>query len=580
MAYQNFIIPRTENTYANLLEAYGLANLIKAIDANIRMEIYTDNSHVKLSLKKSIDENVIDTKPYFQIVRFIQNKSTTKPPENIGENYYNYTQQRDRRKAMREEIDIAYKDKELKKDKDKLKTRLKMIDEKYNQVLGLEEEYDVYSKMISNPYSAFTKLYNNLLNNESHFPLLLKTIFDKYTNPDFIYDLKKNKSLKLTHQISQLQLFNPNKGSGLNKAKANALGSSNIPNEWISEILKISGALNSMLCQNIKVGSSYDMKVYVPEFNEIPFSFKKMILSKFKSRTKNIKGSSSAVKLDIINILLLNEIFIKNSEKYIGKPRKTVKGLHSVYQKDLGNNKAVTNISFINTPSFIEINDKTTGKNWLRIIKEQLAIIQPIEERGDAIRGLLAYRNFLSGGDIESYFKFLIWYATYFMQALSKENYYITALRLNTLDSIFDSLNNLLTNQFNIMKFQEITQNGGFQSIATAIRKSTVTLMYTPKASRNFEVKYGLARHLQNKSKTNEELITFISDFIASYNTESARKSETGKGRRTNVREDELQKFYELVDTVDNPKMLGAMLAAYGFALNAKEEKEPQSEEV
>ena len=177
MAYQNFIIPRTENTYANLLEAYGLANLIKAIDANTRMDIYTDNSHVKLSLKKSIDENVIDNKPYFQVVKFIQNKPTTKPPDNIGIQFYNYTEQRERRKAKRAEVDIAYKDKELKKDKEKFKARLVQIEDKY-QTLGLEEEYDVYSKMITNPYSAFTKLYNNLLNNEVHFPLLLKTIFD------------------------------------------------------------------------------------------------------------------------------------------------------------------------------------------------------------------------------------------------------------------------------------------------------------------------------------------------------------------------------------------------------------------
>lgn len=575
--YQNFYIKKTESTYANLLEAYGFASIIKSIDGNTPITIFDRRTHIHLSLGKSIEESTIEELNYFQVLKFIQNKPTTKPPEHIGSNFYNYTEQRDRRIAKSTEIDKLYKDKELKKDRKKLKFKLDEIQEKYN-LLGLDNEYDVYSKMITNPYSAFTKLYNNFENNKSEFSFLIKTIFEKYSNPEFQYDLKKRKSFKLTHNISQLQLFNPNKGSGLNKAKANALGSSNIPTEWIGEVMKVVGALDDMICQNIKVGSSYDMKVFVPEFNETTFSNKNNISKKFKIRTKTVRGSASSVKSDIINILLLNETFIKANKKYKGRLRNTVRGLHSVYQKDLGNNKAVTNIAFINTPPFIEISDKISGKNWLQIIKEQIEIIQPIEERGDAIRGLLAYRNFISGGDIQSYFKFLYWYATYFMQALSKEQYYIGALRPNSLDKLFESLDNFLTKQSDIMKFQEIINNEGFQSVATAIRKSTVILMYTPKASRNFEVKYGLARHLQNKSKSNADLITFVSDFIAQYNTESARKSETNKGRRSNVREDELQKFYELVDKVNNPKMLGAMLAAYGFALNKKDEEETEAE--
>lgn len=569
--YQKFHIKKTDQTYANLLEAYGLANLLKSVDEDARVTFEDQSHQVVLTLKKPIKKETIESLHYFQVVKWIQNKPTTKEPENIGKNYFNYPEQRDFRKARREETDKAYKDKELRKKEGGLEKKLKEIQVKYedNPSIPWQEEYDIFSQMISNPYSAFNKLYNNFALNKEVFPILIETIFEKYANSDFEYNLKKNKKIKLTHDISQLQLFNPSKGSGLNKAKANGLGSSNIKNDWICEILKISGALNSMLCQNIKVGSSYDMKVFVPEFNQITQASKGRVISKFKYGIK----TNSAIRLDIINILRLLATFIEHDENYKkGRLRDTIRGLHAVYQKDLGNNKAVTNIAFINTPEFLVIDEKNDGKKWLKLLKEHQKIINGIEERGDAIQGLLAYRNFLSSSDLSAFFKFTYWYSAHLMQELSKEHYYAIPFRIDSLDMLFDCLNKFFNKKYDNMKFNKIISNDGFKAVAEAIRKSTISLMYTPKDKRKYEVRYGFARNLQNKSKTNEELVTFISDFIASFNTERARKSETKKAYQKPIREDDLIKFYQLIDEVDDPKMLGAMLAAYGFALTPKEE--------
>jgi hypothetical protein len=160
------------------------------------------------------------------------------------------------------------------------------------------------------------------------------------------------------------------------------------------------------------------------------------------------------------------------------------------------------------------------------------------------------------------------------MQELSKEHYYATPFKTESLDMLFNCLNKFLNKKYDNMKFNEIINDDGFKAVAAAIRKSTISLMYTPKAKRQYEVRYGFARNLQNKSKTNEELVTFISDFIASFNTERARKSETGRAYQKPIREDDLAKFYQLIDSVNDPKMLGAMLAAYGFALTPKEENQ------
>ena len=146
-----------------------------------------------------------------------------------------------------------------------------------------------------------------------------------------------------------------------------------------------------------------------------------------------------------------------------------------------------------------------------------------ITEQGDAMIGLLAYRNFLNGSSINEYFKFNYWYAAYLMHELSnKKQTYLTMNKIETLNKIFTLMD---------ISFKEIIENEGFQSVAAAIRKSTVSLQYTPKDQRKFDVQYGLAQKLQNKSNSEEDLIAFVGEFVAKYNSDTARQYEkTGTG--------------------------------------------------
>ena len=76
---------------------------------------------------------------------------------------------------------------------------------------------------------------------------------------------------------------------------------------------------------------------------------------------------------------------------------------------------------------------------------------------------------------------------------------------------------------------------------------------------------------LQTKSKSVEDLAAYIGEFIALYNAETARNYEKGgNGKRSMVREDELNKFYTLLDLYP-PYLIGALLASYGFALPKKD---------
>lgn len=562
--YTNFKIPKETGTYADTLEAYGVAHLVKAIfDSQATSNEITINDngvYYEVSLKKPITQEIIDKLKYFQVIKFIQKDAATKPPKHIGQDFYNYPLQRDLRKEKRIEIEKALKDF---KGEDYTRQR-KLIEDKYqseNVAQPLIQEYDVVSQLASsNNYTAFSKLYNNYEFNQDEFKYLISKTLNYYStieSQDTVQSTKPKK-VKINEQSTMLQLLNPNQGKGLNKAKASGLSTTNIPGNWIKETMKVSGALNfGMICQSVKVGSGYDLKVFVPVFNEMTLKDKVEILKEFKRSIKSV----SPVKLDIINTLKIIEIFLK---KYDKKGRRKLKlhllGLHSVYQKDLGQNKAVVNIGFLETPEFIDLKDK---KDWIEIIEDQKKLINGIQEQGDAMIGLLAYRNFLNGSNINEYFKFNYWYAAYLMHELSnKKQTYVTPNKIQTLNKIFMLMD---------LSFKKIIENEGFQSVATAIRKSTVTLQYTPKTERKFDVQYGLAQKLQNKSKSKEDLIAFVSEFIAKYNSDTARQHEkTGNYFRANVKDKELLQFFELADSV-SPRVLGAMLAAYGFALNKKD---------
>src|SRR5690606_21891046 len=117
--------------------------------------------------------------------------------------------------------------------------------------------------------------------------------------------------------------------------------------------------------------------------------------------------------------------------------------------------------------------------------------------------------------------------------------------------------------------------------VAKAIRKSTISLQYTPKDQRQFEIRYGLAQQLQNKSKSKADLATFIGEFVGTYNSETGRYAEknNGKAPRATVKDAGLMSFYQIVDE-NSSRLIGALLASYGFALTAKENTNAQEEDA
>lgn len=568
--YSTFKVKKGTGTYSDTIEAFGLANLLNEILnraelAHPKLWIEDKGLYYEITPKPEISIEAINRLTYFPFFQYVIRDIN----ETFEENYFDYPKQRDLKKERQELVQKAYKEFAGKDKSPLLKARLNEIERIYEVDNYISPQLDVYSQVITpNNFVGFDKLYRNISSNKDAFPEIVKAILDYYS--DRVIELKTKLLDLFDNSVTALQIYNPTTGKGQNKGKASGASAGSVKLNWISETMKISGALSNMICQLVKVGSSYDMKVVVADFKKAEYNKQKQIALAFK---KNIKGNTP-LKVDILNLLILNKQLIENTDEYKDfKAKNILTGLHSTYQKDLGQNKAVVNIAKLQTPDFIEFNTENEAKDWVEFLKEQINIIGSVEELGDATQGLIAYRTFLTSSHFPSWGKFVFWYSDHIMSNFSKNKYAIP-IRETSLNKFFK--NTTMSN----FKISEIISNEGFQKVAYAIRKSTVTLQYTPKEQRKFEIRYGLAQTLQNKSKSATDLAEFVGEFIATFNAETARYAEkTGTILRANLRENELSLFYGLLDKYPS-KVVGALLASYGFALTEKESAKANTEDV
>lgn len=584
-----FYVQKKTGTYSDILEAYGLGNLLikilySANSQRAKVVIKDKGRQYELESSTEITAETIEKVSFFYLFRFII-KEYDKIPEWINKsNSYDFPLNKKVKDERREQEKTIRENKELTNEQKIL--QIKQLRESYNapQAFKIDKEYDVYNELRKNSYDYFLNKFEILHKEkrEEYFHSLLNEILNYYSNyqnvdtklsaEESVLHALRNLKIKISDK-SNAQIINPNQGQGVNRLKSNGLNRINPPTFWINELMKISGALdcNCMICQPIAVGSKYDMKVYVPEIIQSDTNWIKSFIQEFKSNLK----SNTPIRIDILNVLYLIKKFIEKTPEYIGEIHNTIRGLHVVYQKQLSADKTkprtVLNISFVSVPRFINIQNQDDAYKWLDIINEQIKLISNIGrkkgivlEDGATIQGLMLYRNFISGSDLQSFFDFSFWYSQYLSSHLSK-NEYTQSFSIETLNKFYKCMD---TNE---LKLTEIISNVGFKAVAGAIRKSTVTLQYTPKENRKYDVRYGLAQTLQNKSKSKVDLAEFIGEFVALYNSETARQAEkTGNSLRVIVRENELKEFYTLLDRFPS-KLVGSLLASYGFALPAKD---------
>ena len=380
---------------------------------------------------------------------------------------------------------------------------------------------------------------------------------------------------KLAKIPSPLQIFSPISGKGIHRPKPDSTTLASFPAklvDWFDEWMKYRAMTKSML--SFFTGSDgKDTKLMVLA----PARASSEIIEKIHCELleKRLYGS---VKLDINLLLNTADLLIKHSKEYSaakGKfaldnapPNKIIKGLYSVYFKNLGTASAVMNLSFLGLPGWFPVTDYQSARDWVDILQEHLACINTLNESHSSdVALLLTYRDYLSTGDLRLLLEVWALFGMRFMQ-LKAENKYAQAFTIKNVRRLLMSYH-----------LAEIIENEGFLNIATAIRKSTINPQMRKAGSGKapFEIHYGLAQNWKRKSKHQEDFIKEISDFVQRYNAENARHIEQGKERRNNITTEDLDQVFALVEK-HGSELVGMLLLAYGYARSPKDDEKGVSQ--
>ncbi len=407
----------------------------------------------------------------------------------------------------------------------------------------------------------------------------LKTILKLAATPDADLDaIAKEWSQAMPKdsgkaEFTASQLFNPIQGKGQNHSKADALAMGNLKSFWLMEFLKAVGLWHCMTPRSVRNGD--DRKAYVLSPITLSLGAHDKVFQDFASRLWN----DTAVKMDISAALLYTETLLEygqaageDDELDFEKtgPENIVAGFHTTTYKLLSRNAfTMMNLGFIGLPHWTgEVKTRERVKELTEVIEEHINVIRNIdEERSDGYNLLVLYRDFLSGGQLETFFDFAIGYSQYLTHELEQKHFWVKKFTTTNLRRLIMGTDPQLI---------EILENEGFRNIAYAIRHSTVIPQYLKQKGDTFyDVRYGLGMELKRKAAYPKEFAAALGNFIQEYNQENVQKVESKKQpqRRKNIRTSDLDAIVRLVDKFGS-ELVCNLLVAYGYAGDPREEAE------
>ncbi|MDI6907595.1 MAG: hypothetical protein QMC81_08955, partial [Thermoanaerobacterales bacterium] len=186
-------------------------------------------------------------------------------------------------------------------------------------------------------------------------------------------------------EVSNSQVFNPISGKGVHRPKPDSTTPGSISDKVINpfaEWMKIRGTFRAML----PYGQSGNFKVFVIEPGNIKLD--QLEFLRYELLKYQLWGG---VRLDIEAALRLTELLILHSDVMDGgillrrrRPAEVVRGLHQAFFQSLGTAAALMNYSFTTLPSWFAINDRDDANAFIVVIREHIG-----DKQRDGVTGCL-----------------------------------------------------------------------------------------------------------------------------------------------------------------------------------------------
>jgi hypothetical protein len=393
------------------------------------------------------------------------------------------------------------------------------------------EHWDVFRAINPQALTGYNKLMTQWWAVQEALPevlALLRDLFAQSPN-DLAAAIAAWKELDKAHGwgikagTTAAQIYNPSRGKGQNRAKADKLSMGNVKGFWLLEWLKAVGFYHAALTKQLR--GVKDRKTYVLAAAEIDLEESDKIMRAFRGR---MARAETAIRSDVLASIRYTQAMLDFTSQREGaslkarlfkqrRPSRVVSGFYSAFYKNLGQSVATMNLSFIGLPGWIQVEGESDVGDALDVLAEHESIVRQFEEsHGDAYNLLLLYRDFLSGNDLRPFFEFTTAYSGYFIS--QKE------------------------------------RRGG----------------YVP----------GLGQQLARKAAYPNEFIAELAGFLQKYNAENAQVMEKRAGPyRRSIRTSDIDDIVALIDEFDDSRLICNLLVAYGYARVPREESSGESSE-
>lgn len=307
------------------------------------------------------------------------------------------------------------------------------------------------------------------------------------------------------------------------------------------------------------------IRVYCPAPGNISLRVFKQVVEEFRSEAL----AGSAPKIDCVGILRLTRILIQRSDSF-APPSRFISGVWVTHFQSLGQVRAVTAVDRLAVPNWFDLSSPEQAEQWLETLEEHDRILRRLsDEISEELALLKQYRRFLQTEENQALLElgdFFAEYGKHIFRLRGQGKWLLPQFSKEKVEAI---LNN---------KYREVLENPGFIAIADALRAATVSAQVAKRKGGDYrEIQYGVLHELRRKiAAGREEFTQAISDFITTFNTESARRYEQGKsGFR--VSQDDFSRFVELLES-PNWETVGTLVCAMGTCKLGKEDKEETPE--
>lgn len=586
MFQDSYFVDKSTDTFADTLLAYGLASLLN----DLLFDNYTQStirirdagSAFVVALEQPIGEGV-DSADWFCDLPFIKTPSKEPPNGWLGK-IVDY----EREKARNAEFHKVH---------DPLPPAAKRpsatVDEypELAQLEGLRPRPDWQFIAQINQMGGITA-YNRVLEAwfdcRKYLPELIRIVLTLFavTPNDVSIATRTWKSLKKEHKlrakdtITAVQILNPAMGKGLNRVKpAGATTSPPLDSFWLFEFLKFWGMYVAGIPRTVKPaipgGRSPGLKVYVLHPVNLTLETHKRVFRSFNERM----WPATAIKMDILAAFRYMDAFLSqwlagqlSDIRWDEESGNHVSGLTAAFYKDMGNAKALLNLSEIALPRWMTVESIEQGKHYQSVLEEHQQLVSSLKERfAEQYNLLVNYRDFLSGQSLDMFFKFCGAYSTLLMSRIA-QGQWAPQFSTSNLEVLIMSHDR---------KLKSVVASPGFQNIARAIRLSTVRPQYRKARGERgpYNVRYGLGADLLRTAAYSDRFIQALSEFMHAFNQENAQIYERvadEKGempvhlRRANITTKDIADVVCLIDEYGS-QTVGNLLVAFGYARELRE---------